>query len=103
VSRPAEPPQPLGVTVREMDRMFIGRLEIPESVQGVIVARVDPTGAARQVLRRGFVILEVNRRPTPTMAEYQRIVGAARAGDALAIYYFDPTVGQRSLVTVIVD
>jgi hypothetical protein len=79
-----------------MDRMFVGRLEIPETVQGVIVARVDPTGAARQVLRRGFVILEV-------MAEYQRIVGAARTGDALAIYYFDPTVGQRSLVTVVVD
>ena len=103
LSRPADPPPPLGVTVREMDRMFVGRLEIPETVQGVIVARVDPTGAARQVLRRGFVILEVNRRPTPTMAEYQRIVGAARTGDALAIYYFDPTVGQRSLVTVVVD
>jgi serine protease Do len=103
VSRPADPQPPLGVTVREMDRMFVGRLEIPESVQGVIVARVDPTGAARQVLRRGFVILEINRRPTPTMAEYQRIVGAARTGDALAIYYFDPTVGQRSLVTVVVD
>ena len=60
-------------------------------MQGVIVARVDPTGAARQVLRRGFVILEVNREPTPTVAEYQRIVGAARAGDVLAIYYYDPT------------
>jgi serine protease Do len=103
VARPADPPQPLGVTVREMDRMFVGRLEIPENVQGVIVARVDPTGAARQVLRRGFVILEVNRKPTPTMADYLRIVGAARAGDALAIYYFDPTVAQRSLVTVVVD
>jgi S1-C subfamily serine protease len=101
--RTADPQPPLGVTVREMDRMFVGRLEIPASVQGVIVARVDPTGAARQVLRRGFVILEVNRRPTPTMADYQRIVGAARTGDALAIYYFDPTVGQRSLVTVVVD
>jgi len=101
--RSVDPAAPIGVTVREMDRTFVGRLEIPDNVQGVIVSRVDPTGAARQVLRRGFVILEVNRRPTPTIADYQRIVEAARPGDVLAIYYYDPTVAQRSLVTVVVD
>ena len=55
------------------------------------------------MLRRGFVILEVNRKPTPTVADYQRIVEAAQPGDVLAIYYYDPTVAQRSLVTVVVD
>ena len=94
---------PLGLTVREMDRTFMGRLEIPEGVQGVIVSRVDPAGAARQVLRRGFVILEVNRKPTRTVADYQKIADAARPGDVLAIYYYDPTLAQRSLVTVVVD
>ena len=94
---------PLGVTVRKMDRIFAGRLEIPASVEGVIVERVEPTGAARQLLRRGFVILEVNRKPTATVADYQRIVEASKPGDVLAIYYYDPTVGQRSLVTVVVD
>jgi serine protease Do len=93
----------IGVTVRELDRAFVGRLEIPDGVQGVIVSRVDPTGAAHQVLRRGFVIMEVNRKPTPTVADYHRIVGAAQPGDVLAIYYYDPPLGQRSLVTVIVD
>jgi serine protease Do len=105
-ARPAPRPvdaQTIGVAVREMDRTFVGRLEIPEGVQGVIVSRVDPTGAARQVLRRGFVILEVNRKPTPTVADYQRITEAARPGDVLAIYYYDPSVAQRSLVAVVVD
>jgi serine protease Do len=101
--RQSDAVSPLGLGVREMDRGFVGRLEIPETVQGVIVARVDPTGAAHQVLRRGFVIMEVNRKPTPTVADYQRIVTAARPGDALAIYYYDPPLAQRSLVTVIVD
>ena len=91
------------MTVRELDRAFLGRLEIPDSVQGVFVARVDLTGAARQALRRGFVILEVNRKPTPTVAEYQKIVDASKPGDILAFYYYDPTVAQRSLVTVVVD
>ncbi len=94
---------PLGLTVRDMDRTFIGRLEIPDGIQGVIVSRVDPAGAARQALRRGFVILEVNRKPTRTVADYQKIADAARPGDVLAIYYYDPTLALRSLVTVVVD
>jgi serine protease Do len=101
--RPADAQPPLGVTVRELDRAFVGRQEIPDNVQGVLVSRVDPTGAAHQVLRRGFVIMEVNRKPATTVMEYERIVGAARAGDVLAIYYYDPALSRRGLVTVIVD
>ena len=106
-SRPkAEEPDgqpPLGVSVREMDRAFVGRLEIPDSVQGVIVTRVDPAGAASQALRRGYVIIEVNRQATSTVAEYQRVVGRAQRGDVLAIYYYDPALGQRALATVTVE
>ena len=94
---------PLGVSVREMDRTFIGRLEIPRDVQGVIVSRVDPTGAAYQVLRRGLVIMEINRRPVRSTDDYQRLVSGARPGDDLAVYYYDPTLGQRFLVTVTVE
>jgi serine protease Do len=106
-SRPAQPQPddlpPLGVTVRELDRGFIGRLEVPDTVQGVIVSRVDPTGAASEALRRNLVIMEINRKPIRTVADYERIVAAARPGDALAIYYYDPTLSQRALVTVVVD
>ena len=58
----------LGVSVREMDRGFMGRLDIPESVRGVVVSRVDPTGAAFGVLRRGCVIMEINRRSIRSVA-----------------------------------
>ena len=90
--------------MRELDRGFIGRLEVPESVQGVIVSRVDPTGAAFSALvRRGFIIMEINRKPIRSVADYQRIVSAARPGDVLALYYYDPTLAQRALVTVTVE
>ena len=102
-TREPEPQPPLGVTVRELDRAFVGRQEIPEAVEGVIVSRVDPTGAAHQVLRRGLVIMEINRRAVRTVAEYEKVVAAAKAGDVLAIYYYDPALAQRSLVTVVVD
>jgi len=104
--RPAEPTVnvPLGLSVRELDRNFAGRLEVPDSVQGVVVSRVDPAGAAfSAAVRRGFVIMEVNRRPVRSVADYQRIVGAAKPGDVLAFYYYDPTLAQRSLVTVTVE
>jgi serine protease Do len=94
---------PLGVSVRDLDRGFIGRLEIPVTVQGVVVSRVDPTGAASSVLRRGFVIIEINRKPVRSVADYQRLVSAARPGDVLALYYYDPTLQQRALVAVTVE
>jgi S1-C subfamily serine protease len=49
------------------------------------------------------VIMEINKRPIATVAEYQRIVTAARPGDILVFYVYDPTLTQRSLVTVTVE
>ena len=106
-ARPRQPEPtdtPLGLTVRELDRSVVGRLEIPESVGGVMIARVDPTGPGFQaLLRRGFIIMEINKRPIANVAEYQRIVSAARPGDILALYVYDPTLSQRSLVAVTVE
>ena len=109
-ARPARPrlPEPantpLGLSVRDVDRSSAGRLDIPDGVSGVVISRVDPTGSAFQAqLRRGFVIMEINRRPLRNAADYQRVVNGARPGDVLALYVYDPTLGQRSLVTATVE
>ena len=94
---------PLGISVRELDSGVLGRVEIPSAVQGVVVSRVEPTSAAYQVLRRGLLILEINRRPVRSVTEYQQVVGTLRTGDALAIFYYDPAVRQRGLVTLTVE
>jgi serine protease Do len=107
--RPPRPPQPsadvpLGMIVREIDRGVVGRLDIPSSVEGVIVSRVDPGGEAFAAqVRRGFVIIEINRRPVRSVADYDRIVSAARPGDVLTLFYYDPSQGQRALVALTVD
>jgi serine protease Do len=101
---PPPPDAPLGLMVRDLDRGFVGRLDVPASVQGVVVSRVDPTGAAFAAsVRRGFVIMEINRQPIRAMADYQRIIRAAKPGDILALYCYDPTLGERALVTVTVE
>ncbi len=95
---------PLGLTVRDMDRELLARLEVPDSVQGIMVSRVDPTGAAFSAsIRRGFIIMEINRHAVRSLADYQHLIGAAKPGDVLALYCYDPTLGQRTLVTVTVD
>jgi serine protease Do len=95
---------PLGVSVRDLDRGFVGRLDIPPDVQGVVISRVDPTGAGFQaLLRRGFVIMEVNRTPVRSVGDYQRLIAAANPGDVLTLYIYDPTFPQRALVTVTVE
>ena len=102
--RPPPDESPLGLTVREFDAGFARRLEIPSSVQGVVVARVDPARASFvPSIRRGFIIMEINRQPVRSVTEFQRLVSAARSGEALAFYGYDPALGQRTFVTATVD
>ena len=106
-AQPASPPPgdaPLGLTVRELEAGFARRMELPSSVQGVVVVRVDPAGAAFvPAMRRGFVIMEINRQPVRSAEDFTRLVSAARTGDALAFYGYDPSVGQKEIVMATVD
>jgi hypothetical protein len=47
--------------------------------------------------------MEINRRPVRSLADYQRLVASARAGDVLTLYCYDPAARQRTLVAVTVD
>jgi len=99
---PADPA--LGLTVRDLDQGFAHRMELPSSVQGIVVVRVDPAGPAFvPAMRRGFVIMEINRQPVRSVADFQRLMNAASTGDALAFYGYDPSVGQREIVMATVD
>ena len=70
----------------------------------MVVVRIDPAGPAFvPAMRRGFVIMEINREPVRSVADFERIVAAARTGDALAFYGYDPSVGQKEIVMATVD
>jgi hypothetical protein len=47
--------------------------------------------------------MEINRRAIRSVAEFEQQVGAARPGEVLTLYVYDPAVGQRTLVTVTVE
>ena len=53
-------------------------------------------------IERGSVLLEINREPIGSPAEYRRIARAARPGDVLALYVYSPG-GQREIKTIRVE
>ena len=101
---PAPADASLGLIVRDLDAGLSRRMQVPADVAGVVVMRSDPAGATFvPAMRRGFVIIEINRDPVRSVADFQRIVGAARTGDVLAFYGYDPAVRQRGFVMATVD
>ncbi|HQX82464.1 MAG TPA: trypsin-like peptidase domain-containing protein [Vicinamibacterales bacterium] len=95
---------PLGMIVRDIDDVTARRNALPESVTGVMISDVDLTGPARQArLRRGQVVMEINRQRIGSAAQFQRVVAALPRGAAVAVYVFDPVTDQRAIYSVIID
>jgi serine protease Do len=94
----------LGLTVRDLDAAAFNRYQLPGSTRGILISRVEPLSAADQAeIKRGTVLLEVNRTAVTSVVEYRRVVKDVRAGDVLALYLYVPDIDQREIKTVHVD
>lgn len=70
----------LGATVDNLSADIAERLQVPAN-QGVIVTDVKPGSFADDVgLSRGMVILEVNKQPVNSEADFNRIVAGYKSG-----------------------
>jgi serine protease Do len=95
---------PFGIAVRDLDDAMAVRNRIPQDMQGVIVYYVDPAGPGRLArLRSGQVILEINRHPIRSAAEFRAAVVALRPGEAAAVLLYDPLVDSRVIAAVVPD
>src|SRR5512144_811161 len=76
--QPRTPERRVGLTVRDIDTSIIRRLSMP-GVQGVVITRIDPTGPAfgTPALRRGQIILEINRQQVASVNDFNRLVSTA--------------------------
>ena len=92
---------PLGLSVRELDAAAFNRYALPASTRGVLITRIEPLSAAADAeIRRGTVLVELNRVPIRSAADYRRAANAAKAGEVVLLYLYDPANGQRQLKTV---
>ena len=94
----------LGLTVRELDAAAFNRYQLPSTTRGVLISRVEPASPAGDAeIARGSIIVEVNRRPVASVAEFERQARAVRAGDVLTLRLYVPTIAQHQLKTVRAD
>jgi S1-C subfamily serine protease len=54
-------------------------------------------------VQRGTVLMEINRKPILSVADYDRIAASVRPGDVLTLYIYTPDIAQRQLKTVRID
>jgi serine protease Do len=74
----------LGLTVQTLTNELAENLGLEASVKGVVVTQVDPDGPAAEAgLRRGDVILEVNRKPVKNAGSYRKALKAAGEGKSV--------------------
>jgi S1-C subfamily serine protease len=82
----------------------VGRLRLPPDIAGVLVSEVDPAGPSRLAnLRINQVILEINRQPITSVAQYRARASSLTAGAPVALLVFDRATNQRVICTVIAD
>jgi serine protease Do len=94
-------PGELGLSLIEIDDSNAHRFDVPAGMTGLLVQRVEPLSVAYDGgIERGSIILEINRQPVNSVAGFRRIVGAARPGDVLAFYLYEPELEQRAIRTV---
>jgi len=101
----AQPRDVIGLGLQPLTPQIARQLQIPEGVRGVVVNSVNPSsGAAEEGLQRGDVILSINQRPTPTVAEAAAAVDAARAARRDRVVLFvQRGAGQPRYVGVRLD
>lgn len=77
----------LGVFIENLNSRQAEALGL-ESVEGVLITRVSPGGAAEEAgMRKGDVIIRINNVKTRTLAEMQEQVGRFRPGNVLSVEY----------------
>ncbi|PAX07421.1 Do family serine endopeptidase [Sphingomonas lenta] len=96
-SRAPASANPLGVNVVPLTPQIARSIGVDSTVQGLAIASVDPSSDAATKVRRGDVIVSVNRQPVRTAAELAAAVAQARnAGrDQVLLYVQRPRVGGQ--------
>ena len=75
-----------GVSVEDVSARSARQLGLPPETSGVVVTGVDPASqAAVNGLRRGDVILEVNRKPVRNTAEFEQALKHSTAETLLLV------------------
>jgi serine protease Do len=80
----------LGLAVATLPAAARAELRVPRERVGVVIRDVLGADPGTDVLEEGDLVVEVNRRATPDLATYRKVVGAISAGEPAWLYVFRP-------------
>jgi serine protease Do len=93
--KPAARPQApagdaIGIVPSELTRKMRRDYQIPPDRAGVVVDEIVGLAAGLDDLAHGDLIVEVNRRPTPDLGAYKKVLATLRRGDVAWLYVYRP-------------
>ena len=103
-ARPPEPPAPgdaFGLVVGEAGLRL--KAALPPDRVGVVIKEIVGLDPGTDDLEEGDVIVEVNRRPTPDLAAYRKVVASLTPGQPAWLFVYRPRPAGSFLTKVEVD
>ena len=65
-------------------------MRVPADRTGVVIRDVLGADPGADALEEGDIVVEVNRRPTPDLAAYRRVLESLRPGEPAWVYVYRP-------------
>jgi S1-C subfamily serine protease len=93
----------LGLDVDDLGRDERVHLRLPEGRRGPVVRQVLGLAAGTEAMEEGDLVLEVNRRPTPSAAAYREALRALAPGEAAWLFVYRPHGRATFLVKLEVE
>ncbi|MBI3932830.1 MAG: trypsin-like peptidase domain-containing protein [Acidobacteria bacterium] len=94
---------PLGLKVIELSRKTRKDLRVPDDRVGVVIKDVLSLSPDVDRLTHGDIVVEVNRRATPDLETYQRVVSELRPGERAWLFVYRPRPSGSFLTKVEVE
>jgi len=89
----------LGLAVRDVGSRARAEMDIPPDRAGVSIRAILGADPGTDVLAEGDIVMEINRRPTPNVAAYRRVVDSLGAGESAWLLVYRPQSRDGSFLT----
>jgi serine protease Do len=93
----------LGLSVATLPAAARAELRVPRERAGVVIQEILGADPGADALEEGDLVVEVNRKPTPDVVSYRRVVGGFRPGELAWLYVFRPRERRVFLTRIEVE
>jgi serine protease Do len=80
----------LGLSVAALTNRARNEMRVPADRAGVVIRDVLGADPGADALEEGDIVVEVNRRPTPDLASYRRVLASLRPGEPAWLFVYRP-------------